>query len=558
MSARGYLCVVSLTIAAIVGCYVPARSSTYVVYIPLDSPIYEELDTLNSLGYLDSYLDEIKPISRVEAARLVLEAQANVSEGEKPDSLARGIIRGLQDQLRLETGWLEDNSEDNPPTMFQPVDRLEAQYIYSRGGQRFWESTAAGAMLQAREGTPLMPDNDGIPTGAGSNEVMRWSSWTGLGGFLTGYGEAAVTGPITHSQPDASRFRALDAEAVASLGNWAVSFGQEEMRWGVGHFAALSQGDNASPLPGLRIQTVHPSLLSGFLRYLGQTRFQFFFSQLDGERIFAHPWIDGEIVCFKPLPNFEFGFTHAIEFGGRGNDHYSSSGAIFRAIGVNTGNAAQGNTNSRAGVFLKYRLPRLRGLVAYQEILGEDNLTGEVPVIGRVLPFLAVSYQGGFYLPRLTEDGRTDVRFEYAILEPNYSVHSDSLYWTYQNNLIGDPMGPNASEVDLQLGRWFRNRTKGSADLFFTERAPSLGSHLQYPPAIYGRDLFKERSVGVALDLLAIPRNLRMRGGALAFGRGHFSVEYVEHMNYGPPSSVRAVAVLSIGIKPKWEGLVWK
>ena len=58
----------------------PASSSTYVVFLPLDSPIYDELDALNSLGYLDDYLDEIKPISRVEAARLTIEAQAHLDD----------------------------------------------------------------------------------------------------------------------------------------------------------------------------------------------------------------------------------------------------------------------------------------------------------------------------------------------------------------------------------------------------------------------------------------------------------------------------------------------
>ncbi len=53
----------------------PAFASTYVVYIPLDSPIYDELDTLNSFGYLDSYLDEIKPIAG--SRRLVSPSKRN-------------------------------------------------------------------------------------------------------------------------------------------------------------------------------------------------------------------------------------------------------------------------------------------------------------------------------------------------------------------------------------------------------------------------------------------------------------------------------------------------
>ena len=82
----------------------PARASTYVVFLPLDSPIYDELDALNSLDYLDDYLDEIKPISRIEAARLTIEAQANLDDAARPDMIAGEIIRDLRDQLHQEIG----------------------------------------------------------------------------------------------------------------------------------------------------------------------------------------------------------------------------------------------------------------------------------------------------------------------------------------------------------------------------------------------------------------------------------------------------------------------
>ena len=117
-----------------------------------------------------------------------------------------------------------------------------------------------------------------------------------------------------------------------SLGNWAVSFGQEEMWWGTGHFYAAAQSDNADPIPGFRLQNVHPFILPGFFRYLGQFRLQVFFGRLDAGRqaikqpngkfiTFARPFIDGQILSFRTLPNFEWGITHAIMFGGAGNSN---------------------------------------------------------------------------------------------------------------------------------------------------------------------------------------------------------------------------------------------
>jgi hypothetical protein len=538
-----------------------ALASTYVVYIPLDSPVYDELDTLNGLGVLDTYLSEIKPISRIEAARLTLEAGKNLGTSERRSALAQSIVSALRSELSQEVGWLENNAEDDQPTMIQPVQRIEAQYVFSRGEQRFWDSDVGGGTtsggIHAVEGTPLLPNNDGIPTATGSNEVLRWNLWGGLGGFLTAYGEPAVTGPFTHDLSNAERFRLLDGEGVVSLGNFALSFGQEEMNWGTGHFAALSQGNNAAPFPALRLQNVHPTQLPWILSYLGQFRYQFFFGQLDSDRSFAHPWIDGQIFSFKPLPDFEFGFTHTIDFGGRHDDSYSNLGFLGRATGFNTGSPSSGNTNSRGGIYLKFLFPKFRNAELYQEILGEDNLNFEVSGVGRFLPLLAVSYQGGLYLPRLTDDGLTDLRLEYTILEPNYSTHSDSLYWAYNSWLMGDALGPNASEIDLQVGRWFPGLTKADMDFFYTERATTLVTNVPYPSSIYGSPLSKEHSGGIAFDFLRIPQATRWTGDMLVDGRARVALEWVDHMNFGGPGNFRALVMLSTSLNPAWSNLVW-
>lgn len=159
----------------------------------------------------------------------------------------------------------------------------------------------------------------------------------------------------------------------------------------------------------------------------------------------------------------------------------------------------------------------------------------------------------------MTKDGRTDFRVEGKILEANYQTHEDSLYWAYSDRLMEDPLGPNASQIDVQLGRWFPNLTKGSWDLFFTDRAPKLSEAQFVPMQYYGppSTLHHERSVGIAFDLLTIPENSRLRADVLAFGRMHLALEYCEHMNFGPPGAYRAVASFSVGMKPNWDGWSW-
>jgi hypothetical protein len=537
-----------------------AGGSTYVVFLPLDSSIYDELGTLDSLGVLDTYLPEIKPIARVEAARLVLEAERNLSERSEidPDTpLVRATIGALRDQLDEELEWLENDREDNPPKLIaRPFDRIEMQYVFSRGPRQVMRTPGGTVGIQASEGSPLWPDNDGLPTSPGSNEIVRMRGWAGALGFLAAYGEGAVSGPITRptagpANSNTSRIDLVNGEVVASFGKLAISFGRGEMAWGVGHYGSLAQGANASPFPALRIQNIHPMRLPGLLRYLGPFRFQAFFGQLDGARQYAHPWIDGQILAFKPLPEFEFGLTHAIIFGGRGNDNYSLLGLLGRASGVATGSVASGNTNSRAGLYLRLRVPWLRGLELYQELIGEDNLTTEIPRVGRFLPGISVSFQGGAYLPRVTRDGRTDFRLEYAILEPNYSTHSDSLYWTNYDLLMGHPMGPNSSRVDLKLGRWFGERYKLTAGLSYTERAPWLLTRTSV-----GAN--KERSGGINLELWRLPARFSSASSTIAELRVRGALEVVDNMNFSARTSVRALVVISVGIDPGWGRLTWQ
>ena len=195
----------------------------------------------------------------------------------------------------------------------------------------------------------------------GATRSHDWGAWGGFGGFLTAYGETAVAGPITHILENTERVRPLGAEAVADLGNWAVSFGQEEMWWGTGHLSSIAQSNNADPIPGFRLQKFTqpycrgPSAISGSFECrfssadsmrAGSPRWQAATSPVE---TFARPWIDGQILSFKTLPNFEWGITHAIMFGGVGNSNYSLAGFFGRATALNTGNPAGGNTHSEGG-----------------------------------------------------------------------------------------------------------------------------------------------------------------------------------------------------------------
>ncbi len=546
----GFIACTVIACTAILLCAVRGRAaaSTYAVYIPLDSSIYHALDILNNFGLLDSYIGYAKPFTRVEAARLTLEAESNLDERD-PNPLARHLIRILRAQLREEIEWVDKDEEDNLPTMIHPVQRLEAQYVYSSGQREQLNTGKSGINYQ--EGTPLLPYNDNLPTEPGSNEVGRWSGWVGLGGFVTGYGEGAIAGPISRSLTGGSRVQLLTGAAVVSLGDTAISFGQEELNWAVGWSTSLSQSNNAAPFPGLRVQNIHPSHLPFFLRYLGLMRYQIIFGQLDADREFAQPWFSAQEMSFRTLPWLEWGWNHAIMFGGTGNNTYGIGGFLGRATGLDTGSPTGANTNSRFGSYIKFYIPQLRYSQIYAEILGEDFYQPLGHNTGFKLPFKAPSYTFGVYLPQVTSDGLTDAGIEYTLLDNDYSTHSDSLYWTYENALMGDALGPGAWHVNAKLGRWIGYTDQITGELFFERRSAT-----SFVPATIGTN--NESGFGGALDLFHTPLEVQPLGDSLGEFQARTAAEYVRDINYSNSSSVRVMLQLTIGLTPSFNSLSWK
>ena len=86
------------------------------------------------------------------------------------------------------------------------------------------------------------------------------------------------------------------------------------------------------------------------------------------------------------------------------------------------------------------------------------------------LPFKGPSYTAGIYVPQVTLDGRTTARFEYALTDKEYSVHNDSLYWSYNNALMGSSLGPGAWQVNFEIDRWVNLQSRVGIDAFYTRR----------------------------------------------------------------------------------------
>jgi hypothetical protein len=251
------------------------------------------------------------------------------------------------------------------------------------------------------------------------------------------------------------------------------------------------------------------------------------------------------------LPQLEWGIEHTIMFGGSGNDNYSPAGFLGDLTGLSTGTSSSANTNTRFGIFAKVYIKQFRDTQIYAEDLAEDffQLGGNS---GIKLPFKGPSYTAGIYVPRLTLDGRTTARFEYALTDKEYSVHSDSLYWSYNNSLMGSSLGPGAWQAHFEIDRWLNLQSRVGVDTFYTRRQ-AIALPFYTPPT---RNT--ETGYGVALDFLRLPLEISPLANSLGEMKARAGMEYVTDINYTNNNSFRALLQLSLAFNPSWGGFIWR
>ena len=258
-------------------------------YVPLDSWIYPAMERLAAMGYMKSESLGIRPWTRLECARLLLEASELQPEADAPLEVQQ-LYGALSAEFAHDTELM--SGERN----------LDAQLesVYSR---------ALGI-----SGTPLTDNyhfgqtllNDyGRPYEQGFNAVAGASGWTTAGPFVVyarGEYQSAPSAPApslaeldffhtTDSWPNSpalpvaaiSRFQLLDAYVGMNLDNWQISYGKRSLWWGPSEGGTMLFTNNAAPLNNMfSIDRVSPFRLPWIFRYLGDMRLSFFIGQLSG------------------------------------------------------------------------------------------------------------------------------------------------------------------------------------------------------------------------------------------------------------------------------------
>jgi len=444
--------------------------------IALDSPVYSYLEKLAGFGLVRSDVAGIKPFSRAEAARLLLEAEWNLESGVGSSDLAfaRTILAELRRKIPREAALYRE-PETAPTVDVNPLSSARVRYVYLDGKPLSYERPVhdpgddgvfgIGSGLRpanpypspvqqhGTEGTPLMENNEGIVYRDGHNAEVRFSAEAHVGSVAS----ALVEPRLSYSRSgDGASIRLNKGYLKIGGGGLELEAGRDANWLGLGSRGAVTLTSNARNFDLVKLSSPEPIPL----KYVGAIKYALISSRFDttvtngAER---RPWFLGAKLSVKPVETFEVGINLGKQFGGPGVNN--SLGDYVRGI---IGGTSADNTNNIAGVEMRVRLPRLRNMELYGEFSGEDSASFW-PIVE--------SYVAGFYLPRLTASGRDDLRFEF--FKGNSILYTSGTFpggYLYHGMPIGHSQGGAVIECYLRYSHWFSVRNNLALEFFRTDR----------------------------------------------------------------------------------------
>lgn len=444
--------------------------------IPLDSPFYSWMDKLASFGLIKGDIKGIRPFSRAEAARLLIEAEKNLPDNGRAahSPLVNEAVGELRRLLEREIS-LRDRPENAPPFEASPLSAVRARYVYLEGAPRSYKRPVhdpggdgvfgIGSGLRpdypypmlkqqhGAEGTPLLENNEGVVYRKGSNFELRFSSEAFVGRHLS----ALVEPMFLYSEGEGvTQGRLNKGYLKLGGGGLELEVGRDANWLGLGERGNITLTNNGRNFDLVKLSSPEP--VSS--RYLWDLKYAFIFSRLDRtvtDGVERRPYFAAAKLSMKPSPDVEVGINIGKQVGGPGVEN--SLGETLKGI---FGGTSDDNTNTLAGIELRVRLPFLRNSELYGEFSGEDSALFW-PIVE--------SYVAGLYIPRLTADGKNDFRFEYFL--GNRVLYANETFpggYIYRGMPIGHSQGGATQDFFARYRHWFSARHWLALDYFHTER----------------------------------------------------------------------------------------
>lgn len=403
--------------------------------------VYDALEKIVLAGLAEEALLNSKPLSRVEAARIVAQAVRRLEWDKYGDYNHRGYLEELLYQLveefgpeLSEIGVRTSLNRNAPPGFFsvRPLDHAafglgsasRSQTVVNGFGQRFTKGVTGSSTLDGR---------------------------IQVGDFLSFYYQ-----PEFSWDSDVSHGQLLSGYGKLTLGNTELEVGRDSLWWGPGFRGSMSFSNNAFPLDQIRLGSAEPFRLPWLLSYLGPVKASLFVARLEENRDFSRANVSGWRVAFAPSRFVELGFNRMFQFGGKGRDTVNPGqylGLLFTQ-GSDDANSPV-NVNNVMSFDATLRIPDVeryiliaRDAALYFDFGWDDTL------FGLIVPDRPGGIVGT-YLAGLFGDPKLDLRVEYARTSEIQFTHN--IYtsgFTHRGSVLSHFIGTKGNELYARLSRW--------------------------------------------------------------------------------------------------------
>jgi len=464
----------------------PASQHQLSANVPLNSYVYDYLEKLDGLGYLQEMRVGAKPYTRMQVAKWVQQLAVNMDLRPDVPPYAQTMLSELQKTFHQELTTLEGSPQQN-------VISLKEWTL----GETYYKGNTMSHQGTTSTYQPLNINQNGYRYAPHANEVLSLR----LEGNVNNHFVISASPHISYDNRDHTSSSLESAYVKTKLNNVDIQFGKDAMWWGQGSRGSLLLTNNATPQTALKITNIDPMKPSGFFKFLGPTNASFFYSILENNRTdVRYPSLVGFRGDFTPTSNFTFGAARTSIVGGEGHMLHKSDYWKFMT-GHNAETANGDQWNSIAGGDFRWRIPKWSGLQLYGELYGEDqaHAFSIIPIPSKVASLV------GIYIPRLSTNGDWDAHVEIAHTTTPWYKHS--LYtngYTYEGDIMGDAMGNNAKRYYTKLTHFTTNGTQLALNL---ERVTQQYSNT-YPQTIDSlwlsmrtkmeQDMFINAAFGVA------------------------------------------------------------
>jgi hypothetical protein len=465
-------------------------------YVPMDSWVYSAFDRLAAMGYVNSGMFGMRPWTRLECARLLNESENHRVEDSNSSEATKTYVQ-LSKEFAGEMREMSDGENK--------VAKVESVYTSVTGisGQPLTDAFHFGQTIINDYGRPYQ---EGLSSDDG---FSAWATEGHLVVYVRAEYEHAPSAPALSESarqfiystnflpsvppptpfPSVNRFQLLDAYVGLNFSNWQISFGPQTLWWGPSLGGPLMLSDNATPVNMLRINRVSPFKLPSILGWLGPWRVEWFLGQLTGhdfvsqtntgfvgqfgQPLSRQPFLDGARFSFKPLPDFELGFSLTTVFAG-GPTPFTAHTFISTyssAVGSSSPLSPEHPGDRRSGLDFTLRIPGVKdGLSLYTEAFVQDEYS---PIAyWRNAPIWS-----GLYLAQIPKLNKLDFRVEAGYTDlpsglengtsqshyPPGFFYSSPRYpdGSYENNgnLLGNWMGRDSQGVQAWSNYRFSPRS---------------------------------------------------------------------------------------------------